>query len=351
VGATGAVGVHGEGPSDGADVLGRPVAERVNGRCAWKHVAVQEGHGAVGGEGSLVAFEEHAEGRRRCPLRLGPELLALNELLGVRILGEHDAEAGGGDGGHFKDCYTVFKMSLYDRYIQCIEEQLKNTTLTFKSEPRYKDILEHVSPYQGLEYFGLIHREFPEAIDSMRAYVAANDSVGHPDMTMYGTLLCSPTSLRYVFHAHLILAHARRLGLTDINVVELGAGYGGLCFALHYFANAFGVTLTSYTLLDLPQANALQERYLQQMPMTGTLRFVSSETFGKDVSAEFLVSNYAFSELPHSLQQEYLNTLFPKIKHGFMAWNFIPVYDFGIPIISTEVERPLTGDYNKFVLF
>jgi len=238
---------------------------------------------------------------------------------------------------------------MYNGYIQCIEEQLLAPTLTFKYDHRYQGILEHVSYEQGANYLTLIRSEFPEA--SIETYIQANDSIGHPVVSVYGNLVCSPTSLRYVYHAHLILAHARQLGLTEIDMVELGAGYGGLCFAIHHFAHTFGISIRSYTLLDLPQANKLQERYLRHMPISGTLRFSSAETFGKDVSADFLISNYAFSELPHMLQQAYVHILLPKIHHGFMAWNFIPVYDFGLPIITNEEERPLTGPGNRFIFF
>ena len=190
-------------------------------------------------------------------------------------------------------------------------------------------ILEHVSVQQGAEYLALIQAEFPDALSTMEAFIHANDILGAPHKVRYGALVCSPTSLRYVYHAHLILAHIRRLGLAEVDIVELGAGYGGLCFALHVFAGSFKITLRTYTLVDLPLANKLQERYLQLVPLTDArLSFCSADTFGRNVSGGFLVSNYAFSELPNHLQKEYVASLFPRIQHGFMAWNFIPVYDF-----------------------
>ena len=143
-----------------------------------------------------------------------------------------------------------------------------------------------------------------------------------------------------------------RLNLKEVDMVELGAGYGGLCFALHFFSNSFDITIQSYTLLDLPDVNKLQERFLTSMPLTGAhLSFCSSETFGRNVKGGFLVSNYAFSELPASLRNAYSESLFTRIQHGFMAWNFIPVYDFGIPIIEDVEERPKTGPLNRYLYF
>ena len=64
----------------------------------------------------------------------------------------------------------------------------------------------------------------------------------------------------------------------------------------------------------------------------------------------FLISNYCFSEIPGNLQKEYIAKLFPKVSHGFMAWNHIPVYNFGFDI-KEEVEFPKTGSYNKYIYF
>ena len=241
---------------------------------------------------------------------------------------------------------------MYDTYLKCIDEQVGKNELTFKSDPRYMGILEHVSVQQGAEYLALIQTEFPEVLSTMGIFIHANDSVGAPHKVSYGTLVCSPTSLRYVYHSHLILAHVRRLGLAEVDMVELGAGYGGLCFALHFFAGAFGITLRTYTMIDLPLANKLQERFLRLMPLgDARLSFCSADTFGRDVSGGFLVSNYAFSELPDNLQTKYIASLFPRIQHGFMAWNFIPVYDFGIPLLENVDERPNTGPYNRYLYF
>jgi hypothetical protein len=38
------------------------------------------------------------------------------------------------------------------------------------------------------------------------------------------------------------------------------------------------------------------------------------------------------------------------LKHGFITWNNIPVYDFGFPA-DVEDEVPKTGKVNKYVRF
>ena len=69
-------------------------------------------------------------------------------------------------------------------------------------------------------------------------------------------------------------------------------------------------------------------------------------------SNSFLISNYAFSELDVNYRDIYKNNVIPYCNHGFLAWNFIPLYNFVDNHIEYEVEKPLTGNkMNLFVYF
>ena len=100
-GALGAVLLDLEDCLDGSDMVRRPLTEREDLGAAGEDVAVQERDRAVLGKHRLIATQVDARRGRRRPLGLGPVLLALDELVGVGVFGEHDPEAGGGDGGHF----------------------------------------------------------------------------------------------------------------------------------------------------------------------------------------------------------------------------------------------------------
>ena len=80
---------------------------------------------------------------------------------------------------------------------------------------------------------------------------------------------------------------------------------------------------------------------------------VDAEMCGKNIDRNnmFLISNYCFSEISPEYQKEYITHLFPKVTHGFMAWNHIKPYDFGFNT-RIEEERPKTGGiYNKYIYF
>ena len=224
----------------------------------------------------------------------------------------------------------------------------------FKTNHHYNAILEHVAGHTGSEYLETIFSSTPITKSEVVAFCALNDSVGDPIKQEYHEdMLVSPTSLRYIFHAHLILTHMKKFSLVDI--VEVGGGYGGLCLCLHFFAEKYGIRINSYRICDLPNILRLQKLYLKCLNPALDIEFVDARTYGENIECErelFLISNYCFSEIARSEQEQYRARLFPKVGHGFMAWNMIPIYDFGFGgEMVYETEYPLTGPHNLYVYF
>jgi hypothetical protein len=123
---------------------------------------------------------------------------------------------------------------------------------------------------------------------------------------------------------------------------------------MHYFAPKYGVSINSYTICDLTDIIQLQEIYLNLANPTLKVDFVDANRFGENVTREnmFIISNYCFSEISSEFQSNYIQKLFPKVEHGFMVWNFIPIYNFGFTTHVTP-EVPDTGgdNINKYVYF
>lgn len=241
----------------------------------------------------------------------------------------------------------------YERYVSHILSQ--DNLNSFKIHPDYTYMLEHVSFEQGNLYKAYIEKETTLSSDDIRQFCMLNDSVGSTSRMMFdGGLICSPTSLRYIWQAYIILTYFKRLtGDEPIDIVELGGGYGGLCLAIHTFAPHLQVNIRSYTIIDLDAPNRLQEKYLAGFPMTFPVSFVRADTYGATVSgtANYFISNYCFSEIDNVNQTNYIQTLFPKIIHGFMAWNHIPIYNFGFAIKDTDEVPNTGGRLNRFVYF
>jgi len=234
-----------------------------------------------------------------------------------------------------------------------IKNVCRHNDLTyFKSHPDYTYVLEHTGHGDGLEYLNLIKRQTKISEDEVKAFCMLNDSVGNPKKSNFGVINTSPSNLRYIFHSHLILSHISSLNLPVINIIEVGGGYGGLALCLDFFSKKYGVKINSYKIIDLKAPTDLQKLYLSKVNPKMNVEFFDGVTYGKDVEVKsaFLISNYCFSELDSERRDQYAKNLFPKVEHGFMCWNMIPLYNFGFNV-KHEIEYPLTGDFNKYVYF
>jgi hypothetical protein len=240
---------------------------------------------------------------------------------------------------------------LYTRFTSYLRHALGTPAMdSFKSHPDVTDMLEHVTPSLGQEYMThLLSTRL--SMDLIRAYCQKNDRIGGGQKHPY-SFLTSPSNLRYLFQAHLICSHLRHLQKETVEIVEVGCGYGGLFLAMEMVAPVYSIHISRYHLIDLPESSALQQWYVSAHDCDTPTQFHLASTYGDAIDSTdlFLISNYCFSEIAEEHQQRYRRQLFPRVSHGFMAWNNIPTYDFGFPM-KEEVEYPLTGPMNRYVYF
>ena len=255
-------------------------------------------------------------------------------------------------------------------------------------------VLEHVGHAWGIRYLDLIFEEFPQLrFEDVRSFVEINDRVGAPNkFEIYSSkyksiILCSPTSLRYVYHAMLILGHYQNISTYTSHghdeMAEVGCGYGGLFLALNYFSSLVRVQIPSYHLIDLPEACDLIRYYLDQHQAIISIPYHihSAYDYGKEIVptapfvAEpstqtgqnsqgflFFISNYCLTELDDHHRQGYREHLLPKARHGFVIWQkqflgfhhifeVLGLDDHISTIQRLEEERPEFHYGNAFVYY
>jgi hypothetical protein len=254
---------------------------------------------------------------------------------------------------YIHDFSQIAECDTYALYVDYVESISKTNDLSnFKNHPSYTYMLEHVSSDLGNKYLKYIRMNTKFTIKDVVSFCNLNDSFGNPNTVEYGIVTTSPTSLRYIYIAHLILEHFKSLNLPVIDIVEIGGGYGGLCLAIHYFSEKYNLKINSYKIIDLAPIIKLQQIYVSKMNPNINVEYIDAATFGSNIVDNnlCLVSTYCFSEIPLELQHSYVSTLFPKVSHGFIAWNAIPVYDIGY-VCRIEDEVPNTAPNNKFVYF
>jgi hypothetical protein len=249
-------------------------------------------------------------------------------------------------------------VNIYQHYVDCVKENLllKKEEYFFKSDTRYQYVLEHVAPEQGRQYLSLIREEFEDLYKNNKELLVdlckRNDEVGKPNKSYFFKFCsCSPTNLRYIYQSLLILKYMRDKLPPFCNgcpVVEIGGGYGGLAFFIHNLCEFFDVEIKSYIIFDIPEVCLLQEKYLRHHE-------VELEEKENITENSFLISNYAFSELPENIRDTYeKNVIAPYCDYGFLSWNACPFYKFiddETIIWETEPEKPITGNNNLFVRF
>jgi len=241
---------------------------------------------------------------------------------------------------------------VYNAYVECIKRQfdLSPEQWYFKSDNNYKGILEHVSPSLGSQYLRIIQQKFPEFYQTHSSMLSElcsfNDLYGKTTKVEYaGFANCSPSNLRYILHSLLVLEDMKKYGLREVDVIEIGGGYGGLCLFLQKLSPLYDIKLNSYGIFDLPEASQLQKRYLRALGVEVNIFQLDGDMSGIKTNS-FLISNYAFSEIRMDLQEKYISQVInPYTKFGFLAWNHSELYHFvENSVIEREIEYPQTSD-------
>lgn len=209
--------------------------------------------------------------------------------------------------------------------------------IQFKNNANYNNVLENLSRDHGIEYLSRIESEFPQvSFEDIRSFIMANDKYGGSIKTIFTMknmklLYCSPSNLRYIYQALLILSYYKET--TSRNIVEVGQGYGGLFLAINMFMSKIpGIAINQYIMIDLPNSCKLTNKYLESHDnMIHIPRNVYDNTMLDNITVpvtenkqtpndSFFISNYCFTAIDPIEQEKYVNKIIQPCKHGFLTW-------------------------------
>jgi hypothetical protein len=203
----------------------------------------------------------------------------------------------------------------------------------FRSCKSYRKILEHVSPRTGEKYLRQLDRRGIPYLTLKN--LTSRINVGGPATYSFpGLGKISPTSIRYA-KVHNDLRNIFG-DLNDLEVLEIGCGYGGLALQL-----LEGESLGSFSILDLEIVEELAIKYLSNTN-SKALNFVQRARNQELKSIDLLISNYAFSELTKDLQDEYFNRYIKKSRMGYMIYNHINPAEF-LSYSAHEICKKIPG--------
>lgn len=252
----------------------------------------------------------------------------------------------------------MFSTDIYVHVPVCIEAVDNDEVFnTFKRDTNFTVILEHTSEEASRIFLQRILNEFPgytKKIDWDK--VSENDKLGAPILVEYPNApsknkLYSPSTIAYAFKALDILRHMKNSNLTNVNILEIGAGYGGQCKMIFDMAPLFNINIESYTLVDLYHPNKLQKKYLSELGYINKIFYQAFELLEDNTISlnkfDYLISIYALSEFTERIRNNYINMLGDNYKY-YLLWNTPAPYDrYKNSII--EEERPKTGPFNLLI--
>lgn len=228
----------------------------------------------------------------------------------------------------------------------------------FRRNYSYRVILEHVGYKLGKAYLDKINESTIEFY--LQSVKLRNLSiVGSPRRFYYKKLgWISPTVLRYLY----VNQHLDELfGDQQINKYgEIGIGFGGQ-LAIILEKNA----IESYSIYDLEQVARLSQKVLSDVGIDTSRVLEQSIAPLKSAAFDLVISNYAFSELPHSVELEYARVILAKSKRGYLTMNSGRTNHSGrsdgkmtlseltsiIPGCEVIEEDPLTGPDNYIIVW
>ena len=230
-------------------------------------------------------------------------------------------------------------------YLAACVEAVENDEAfaNFKSNPKYKTILEHVLKEQGQCYLNICREMNDEAVDANIELFKENDKIGNPERFAYpdikGTI--SPTTLRYMkntFEMALMMD-----GAEISKVVEVGGGYGGLCRVLSKVCD-----FDEYILIDLPEVSALQRKYLDQFPdLKDKVKCIPTTDLAEITDVDLFISNYALSECDLESQMAYFQCIVQHSKYAYIIYNLVNFNDFHYNDFIDKIKEYFTFDVGR----
>ena len=192
----------------------------------------------------------------------------------------------------------------------------------FKQQSSYGYILEHVPGALGGDYLLNVEENNFDLLKGIQKFLI-NDLHGNPEKSTYIMhklddirLLMSPTTARYIK----VLSDLKTLfgPLDNMNIVEIGAGYGGLPLVVSKQYN-----FKNYYDVDLHGPAQLALRYCKKEHSLNNFHVLTPDQleFLDDIKIDLVISNYAFSECNYDTQDVYIDKILSKSKRGYITHN------------------------------
>lgn len=186
---------------------------------------------------------------------------------------------------------------------------------TFKKHPHFitvigNDVLpKHISDI----YESSLINEGLVSIDELVKF-KVNDTLGSPVLYNYDSLGdISPGTL---YFANVLADLRRQFGnLHNIDVIEIGSGYGGQAKILL----DSDINIKNYSVIDIAPTLGVCKKYLSHFNHTNVKYMTTSQI--DFTAADLVISNWCLSELDEQGIQFYIDSVIRHCQHGYFLMN------------------------------
>lgn len=230
---------------------------------------------------------------------------------------------------------------------QCLIDKISYDN--FKRNPDYTKILEHCVPRCAEKMLDkLLSNDNLLPNDKERLWngIRENDRIGNPvkhDFRLifekYGydfwkdeEYIFSPSTIQYVYQAFHIIQKINKKGM---RIVEIGGGYGGLCYILQTLCYFYDISISDYTIIDLPDISKHQKKYLDDvlsrsynMTNQPNIKFVSNTEVDSTQQYDLCISIFSLGEFARSIIDSYYRDVLKKSEHTYLWWNLSPIPEY-----------------------
>ena len=244
-------------------------------------------------------------------------------------------------------------------YVAFVQKAVRHYSIfqNFRRHPAYQEVLEHVTKEEGSKYLEIFESQTPELLKYVDAF-KENDLVGSPATHSYqSTGNISPTTVRYMK----VASDIKKIFGNNVGekIVEVGVGYGGQLLIIDKV-----FSFKECHLYDLPPVLALVAKFLESFILNCSYKLVTLNQCAGTETYDFLMSNYAFSELPSQLQRMYIKKVISKSRKGYMTMNsgkadsifnknHLSIAELRelLPPFEIIPEHPLTAPHNYVIIW
>jgi hypothetical protein len=203
--------------------------------------------------------------------------------------------------------------------------------VTFKKNPFLNLLWENHSLEEGEQWLQTIEHHYPFLKEKFEK-ISESDQVGSPRVYPFKDAgRFSPSTLRFTAIAGEI--QTKLGGWQGKKVVQIGAGFGGLCKVLHAIAE-----FESYTLVDLPEQLALAKKYLEAFGLKNVI-YSTPEELVSSTRYDLVLSDRSFSEFNGRYQKLFFDRIISTSDSGFLLGWVFPKHYGVIPWNFTKLKR------------